>query len=276
MMYFLNRGGTRYGPYTPDDVRRYLASGNIAPEDRLEPEGGGLPLTAAQLTQLAVAQPFQNAPFAESGVAEPMGGAGLDGGFHRAPQALGAPGFGAGYPMQPMVSAIPAQIPPPPGMDWWLVLILSICTCTLFGYIWSIVQSRWVKKLDPGSRATLYLLLPLLLIPAVIAIAIGGGIAGEVAGHGDEVIGGLMAIPVLVLSLGAAIASIAGFISMSSSLSEATAHWGAARIDLGGIFTVFVVIGWLTNLIFLIAPVWIQYRLDEVRRLQTWGGARPR
>ncbi|MCC7341423.1 MAG: hypothetical protein IT170_10085 [Bryobacterales bacterium] len=274
MMYFLNRGGTRYGPYTPDDVRRYLASGNIAPEDRLEPEGGGASLTAAELAQPPATPSFQASPQASPGSAAPLG-TGAAGGLHPASQPISASGFG-GYPMHTMTSSIPAQVPPPPGMDWWLVLILSICTCTLFGYIWSIVQSRWVKKLDPGSRATLYLLLPLLLIPAVIAIAIGGGIAGEVAGRGEEVIGGLMAIPVLVLSLGAAIASIAGFISMSSSLSEATAHWGAARIDLGGIFTVFVVIGWLTNLLFLIAPVWIQYRLDEVRRLQAWGGARPR
>jgi hypothetical protein len=159
-------------------------------------------------------------------------------------------------------------------MDWWLVLILSIVTCTLFGYIWAIVQSRWVKKLDPGSRATLYLVLPLLLLPVIIAMAVGGGIVSGVAGSQQEVIGGLMMFPAIILGLGAAIASIAGFLSMNSSLSEATSHWGAARIDLGGAFIAIVVVGWFTNLLFLIAPVWIQYRLDEVRRLQAWGGTR--
>ena len=40
MMYFLNRGGARYGPYSVEDVRRYLESGNIAPTDRMEPDDG--------------------------------------------------------------------------------------------------------------------------------------------------------------------------------------------------------------------------------------------
>lgn len=275
MMYFLNRAGNRYGPYTVDDVRRYLASGNIAPEDLLEPEGGGAPVPAAQLAQTPIAQPFPAPSPARLDAMPPVGGLAAGSGFTPASQPMSAPGFGSGYPMQAMVSTIPAQVPPPPSLDWWLVLILSICTCTLFGYIWSIVQSRWVKKLDPGSRATLYLLLPLLLFPAIIAMAIGGGILGEVAGNGEEWVGGLMSIPILIFAFGAAVATIAGFISMNGSLSEGTAHWGAARIDLGGMFIAVVVIGWFTNLIFLLAPVWIQYRLDEVRKLQAWGGARP-
>lgn len=274
MMYFLNRGGSRYGPYTVDDVRRYLATGNIAPEDRLEPEDGGTPITAAQLAMPPSAQ-ASSAPQAPwPGAAPATDAHAANSGFAPTPQLQTPSGYGSGYPMQPMAATIPAQVPPPPGMDWWLVLILSIFTCTLFGYIWAIVQSRWVKKLDPGSRATLYLVLPLLLLPVIIAMAVGGGIVSGVAGSQQDVIGGLMMFPVLILGLGAAIASIAGFLSMNSSLSEATAHWGAARIDLGGAFIAIVIVGWFTNLLFLIAPVWIQYRLDEVRRLQAWGGAR--
>lgn len=270
MMYFLNRGGSRYGPYTVDDVRRYLATGNIAAEDRLEPEDGGPPITASQLVE----PPSASTPSAPKEARPTAGDQIADGGFTPASQPVFPHGYGSGYPMQPMVATIPAQVPPPPSMDWWLVLILSVFTCTLFGYIWAIVQSRWVKKLDPGSRATLYLLLPLLIVPIIIALAIGGGIVSGVAGHGQEWVGGLTMIPAIIFGLGAAVASIAGFVSMNSSLSDATAHWGAARIDLGGAFIVIVVVGWFTNLLFLLAPVWIQYRLDEVRRLQAWRGTR--
>ena len=273
MRYFLNRGGARYGPYSVDEIRRYLETGNIAPSDQLEPEGGGAQVTAAEFAapppstprpELQVApQPAAPGAYAQPGM----------GGFPPA-QPAAQPAYGSGYPMQSMATAIPPGVPPPPGMDWWLVLILSVVTCSLFGYIWAIIQSRWVKKLDPGSRAMLYLLLPLLLFPIIFAIAVGVGIIGEVNAGGKDVLAGLMMIPILLLSLGAAIASIAAFISMSNSLSAATAHWGAARIDLGGIFTVVVVVGYLTSLLFFISPVWLQYRLDEVRRLQAWGGAR--
>lgn len=236
MRYFLDRDGARYGPYSLAEVRQYLESGNITPMDRLTPEDGGAPVPAAQ--------------------------------------SLGAPAYGLQSSARPMAATIPAGVPPPPGLDWWLVLLFSIFTCTLFGYIWAIVQSRWVKKLDPGSRATLYLLLPLLLIPMFLAMAIGGGVIGGIAGRGDEFISVLLMIPTVLLTIGAAIASIAAFISMSNSLSAATAHWGYARIDLGGAFVAMAIVGWLTNLLFLIAPVWIQYQFDRARQMQAWQGAR--
>lgn len=272
MRYFLDRDGARYGPYSLAEVRQYLESGNITPMDRLTPEDGGAPVPAAQL---AGPQPSETAlppqpslPAAEAAADAPRGG------FAPAAQSLGAPAYGLQSSARPMAATIPAGVPPPPGLDWWLVLLFSIFTCTLFGYIWAIVQSRWVKKLDPGSRATLYLLLPLLLIPMFLAMAIGGGVIGGIAGRGDEFISVLLMIPTVLLTVGAAIASIAAFISMSNSLSAATAHWGYARIDLGGAFVAMAIVGWLTNLLFLIAPVWIQYQFDRARQMQAWQGAR--
>ena len=82
--------------------------------------------------------------------------------------------------------------------------------------------------------------------------------------------GGMM----MLFGVGASIASLAVFLSMKSSLEDATATWGGARIDLGSAFVVVVVIGWLLNFLFIAAPVWIQYRLDEVRRMQMMGGVR--
>ena len=33
MLYTISRNGQTFGPYTPEDVQRYLASGNILPTD---------------------------------------------------------------------------------------------------------------------------------------------------------------------------------------------------------------------------------------------------
>jgi small basic protein len=217
MKYVLVRSGNRYGPYSVDEVRQYLAAGNIAADDLLEPETGGTPVRAAELT-------------------------------------------------------IPPNVPPPPSMDWWLVLILSLVTCTLFGYIWTFFQARWVKKLDPSSRATLYLVLSLLFIPIVIVVIAGGGVlsalTGIHGGGGEEAFGILFMLVSIVLGLGASVAIIACFVSMSQSLTTVTSTWGAARMDLGGTFLAVVVVGWFLNLLFAVAPVYLQYQFDRVRQFQ--------
>lgn len=43
--------------------------------------------------------------------------------------------------------------PIPPNLHWAIVLACSLLT-GFFWYIWMFVQSVWVKKIDPGSRAT--------------------------------------------------------------------------------------------------------------------------
>ena len=39
MIYSISRDGQRYGPYTEDQVRQYLLSGNILLTDLVQPEG---------------------------------------------------------------------------------------------------------------------------------------------------------------------------------------------------------------------------------------------
>jgi hypothetical protein len=57
----------------------------------------------------------------------------------------------------------------PPALRWQFVLILSILTLGIFEDAWLLWQSRWAKKVDPGSRATLFLIggLFLFLVGAV-------------------------------------------------------------------------------------------------------------
>lgn len=268
MKYMLVRGGNRYGPYSIEEVRQYLATGNIAPEDLLEPESGSAPLTAAAL--LAAAS-TPSATGASS--TAPFPSAAEFPAATSAPSSFTAP---AAYPAPTMAATIPPHVPPPPAMDWWLVLILSLVTCTLFGFVWTFIQARWVKKLDPTSRASLYLLLSFLAIPLIIAMGIGGGVLSALTGlggdGGDEVFGVLVAIGGVILGLGASVAVIACFISLSQSLTAVTATWGAARMDLGGTFLAIVVVSWFLNLIFAVAPVYLQYQFDRVRQWQALGG----
>ena len=44
----------------------------------------------------------------------------------------------------------------PPALRWPLVLILSLVTLGLFEDAWLLWQSRWAKKVDPRSRATIF------------------------------------------------------------------------------------------------------------------------
>ena len=51
----------------------------------------------------------------------------------------------------------------PPTLRWPLVLILSLVTVGLFEDGWLLWQSRWAKKVDPRSHATIFLVGGLLL-----------------------------------------------------------------------------------------------------------------
>jgi len=77
---------------------------------------------------------------------------------------------------QLITPASPAPPPPlshsspsilaPPSLHWFLVLLLTWLTGEIFFIVWALVQSSWVRKIDPHSRATrdyiLGLMLPIL------------------------------------------------------------------------------------------------------------------
>ena len=44
--------------------------------------------------------------------------------------------------------------PAPPQLHWALVLLFTILTVGFFLIVWMFIQSRWARKIDPGSNAT--------------------------------------------------------------------------------------------------------------------------
>jgi hypothetical protein len=56
----------------------------------------------------------------------------------------------------------------PPTLRWPVVLILSLVTLGLFEDAWLLWQSRWAKKVDPRSRATIF------AVGGLVLFVIGG------------------------------------------------------------------------------------------------------
>lgn len=82
------------------------------------------------------------------------------------------PSHTADFDAAPGSQLPPHTAPPallPPGLYWGLVLLLAVLTFGLFGWIWSFVLARWVRKIDPRHRS-IFLLIGALAI-SVVAVA---------------------------------------------------------------------------------------------------------
>ena len=121
MTYRIARNGQLYGPYSEDEVRRYLASGHIVPSDLAQREGAADWLPVGQFFPPAAGPFAPAAPFASSPYATPAGG--------------------------------PALFPDPPDLPWWIALLLGIFTGGAFFVVWDIVQAWWMRRVDFRSIA---------------------------------------------------------------------------------------------------------------------------
>jgi len=144
MLYHVSRNGQTYGPYTREDLERYVASGNVLLTDLAKSEEMAEWVPVAQV--LGVASPAA------------QGAAGVN------PQAA------AQYPADAAAYQATALYPDPPSLHWALVLLIGIFTCGLFFTIWDIVQAAWMRRVNPRSNA-------LFLYIAEFAVSFFAGIA---------------------------------------------------------------------------------------------------
>jgi hypothetical protein len=126
MLYHVTRNGQNYGPYTLEDLQRYVASGNVLPTDLAKSEEMAEWLPVAQVL----------------GGAAPVAG----------PAAAGP--YGAAATPQYAPAAMP--YPDPPNLHWALVLLIGFFTCGLFSIVWSFVQAVWMRKVNPRSNAVFF------------------------------------------------------------------------------------------------------------------------
>jgi hypothetical protein len=141
MSYQVSRNGQLYGPYTLEDLQRYVATGNVLPTDLAKSED--MP-DWVPVSQLLAAS-----------------GAGIPGPI---PPTYPVPGA---YP----ASAIP--YPDPPNLHWGLVLLIDVFTCAVFQVVWNIVLATWAKKIAPTSKAIVYYVVATVLVFANLGSSFG-------------------------------------------------------------------------------------------------------
>ena len=126
MTFQVSRNGQMYGPYTLEDLQRYVAAGNILPTDLAKGEDMADWVPVAQILGSAAA-PAYTTP--------------------------------AAYPQQPGVA-----YPDPPNLHWGLELLLGFLTCGLFVVVWNLVIASWANRIQPASKALMYYIIATVLI----------------------------------------------------------------------------------------------------------------
>jgi hypothetical protein len=200
MLYHVTRGGQNYGPYTLEDLQRYVASGNVL------------------LTDLAKSDEMADwAPVS---------------------QVLGAsaPATLANYGVAPSGYAPGAvPYPDPPNLHWALVLVIGFFTCGLFALVWIFVQAAWVRKVDPRSKAILLYAAALVLYVCGLAAQIAMKVSETRGGMGS----GLVAAFSLLWLLVYAAIFITAIFSMRRSIEDHFNGPEPIGLSLSGVMTFF-------------------------------------
>lgn len=128
MQYQVTRNGQMYGPYTLEDLRRYVASGHILATDLVKSD------ETAEWVPVA--------------------------------QILGLPGTPAqAYATPPAYAPTSnALYDDPPNLQWGLELLLGFFTCGLFVVVWNLVLAAWAKRIEPASTALMFYIIATVLI----------------------------------------------------------------------------------------------------------------
>src|ERR1700734_167031 len=128
MTYQVLRNGQTYGPYTLEDLQRYVASGNVLSTDMAKSEEMPEWLPVSQILGSAVAA---------------------------APVYAAAPA----YPQQPA-----SAYPDPSNLHWALELLLGFVTCYVFVVVWNLVIASWANRVQPASKALMFYIIATVLI----------------------------------------------------------------------------------------------------------------
>jgi hypothetical protein len=166
MTYQVSRNGQMYGPYTLEDLQRYVASGNVLPTDLAKSEDMPDWLPVSQI----------------------LGGAAVASPVYASPADYGAsPG---------------AQYPDPPNLNWGLELLLGFLTCGLFVVVWNLIIAAWANRVQPASKALMYYIVATVLI--VLNVGGSWGVMISIAHHHphhQSVLGSLISLAAWVVRL---------------------------------------------------------------------------
>ena len=167
MQYQVSRHGQMYGPYTLEDLQRYIASGHILYTDlaKSEERGDWVPLS-----QILGTAPLGAAP------------------AYQPAAAYGQPTAGV--------------YPDAPNLNWALELLLGFLTCVLFVIAWNLVIASWAKRVQPTSKAFTYYIVATVLMVLNFGGSYGNVIATVHHQHPHQsIFGGLVGLATWVIRL---------------------------------------------------------------------------
>lgn len=203
MNYFVTRDGQEFGPYTLADLQRYVISGHILTTDMARSEGMTEPRMVSEI--------------------------------------IGTIPVPAYMPPAPAMPALP-EYPDPPNLHWGLVLLFEVLTCGMFSAAWNIVQSAFIKKVEPESKAIFWYIAAAGVFLAIFFMSFWYSF-----NHMKDPYAGLMQLFYGVLVL-------VGRFALRSSIEE---HYNTAEpmgVSLSGIMT------------FFFAPIYFQYYFNDINR----------
>jgi hypothetical protein len=131
MTYQVSRNGQMYGPYTLEDLQRYVASGNVLPTDLAKSEDMPDWLPVAQILG-STGAPVTPTP------------------------AYATP------PPYPQPTGI--AYPDPPNLNWVLELLLGFFTCGIFVIVWNLIIAVWSNRIQPTSKALMFYIIATVLV----------------------------------------------------------------------------------------------------------------
>ena len=169
MTYQISRSGQIYGPYTLDDLKRYLASGNVLLHDLCKseemsdwvpvsqivapPQGG----TGAGPVVPPGAAAHHSTPAPEGSAANPgyTSSAAAGGGFssvNTGPAPYTGSPVNFGVPPTAYAAAA-SPYPDAPNLHWALVMLFTLLTCGLFIVVWNLIVTAWLRRVQPNANA---------------------------------------------------------------------------------------------------------------------------
>jgi hypothetical protein len=203
MLYHVSRNGQNYGPYTLEDLQKYVASGNVLPTDMAKSDDMGEWVPVSQVLGIAPSP------------------------VTLAPQAA-YPGSVSAYP------GTAGRYPDPPNLHWALVLIIGIFTCGIFSIVWMFVQASWMRKVKPASKTLSYYIGAIVVYVISIYSQVQMMILGRTGGAP-----GTYSTIYIVCTIAYAILFLVGIFTMRSDLEE---HFNGPEpigLSLSGVMTFF-------------------------------------
>src|SRR5215831_1189578 len=138
MKYYIRRELNEYGPYTLADLQRYVAQGNISPNDLTRSEG--------MTDWVPVSQVIGDVPAPAPPPAVIASAPVQAGTVYSGTPVAASPVAAYGAAPAPAVAG-----PVPPDFQWPLVLLIGMVTCGIFCGVWPFMEAAFVKRIRPAS-----------------------------------------------------------------------------------------------------------------------------